>query len=108
MSSENDSFENENSNSNNNSWVSYHKLILSELARLDKNINKLFGTLDALDTNIHKELSSTVADLKETMAGLDKALAILQTKAAVYGAAGGAFLGAIIELIIYFLTGHNK
>jgi actin-related protein len=107
MSSENDSFENDNNNSNNNSWVSYHKLILSELARLDKNITHLFKTVDILDTGIHKELSDAVADLKKTLASLDKALAILQTKAAFYGAIGGAVFAGIVELIVYSIAGRK-
>lgn len=107
-------------NGNGSSWAMYQRLVLSEIERLDKDRGTLFKKLDELDSGIHKELSDdiaglkkewsdSVANIKDMFSGLDKSIAILQTKAAVYGALGGAIFAGIIEFVVYFFSngGHK-
>jgi hypothetical protein len=109
---------NTNGNGSNGSWVAYQKLVLSEIERLDKNSTLLFSKIDELDTTLHKELGdiafeirkemgTAISDLKSLITTIDKNLAILETKAAFYGAIGGAIFTGIIEFIVYMMAGKK-
>jgi len=90
-------------NSNNNggsSWAMYQRLVLSEIARLDKAVQSLSDKGEQLATDLRKELTDAISDLKKQLAALDKSIAVMQAKAAVYGTLAGALITAIIEFFI--------
>jgi hypothetical protein len=65
------------------SWAMWQRLVLSEIKRLDED-NK---------------------DLQEAKQDIMIKIAVLQTKAAMYGALAGAIFAGLIELIIYMTIG---
>ena len=91
------------SNGGGSSWAMYQRLVLSEIARLDKVLHSVEDKIQDVDTKFRKELTDAVADLKKQIADLDKAIAVMQAKAAVYGTLAGAVVTVIIEFIIAHL-----
>jgi hypothetical protein len=76
-----------NGNGNGNgtsSWAMWQRLVLSEIKRLDEKCRELDR------------------DKNEIMIKL----AVLQTKAAMWGAVAGALFAGVIELIVYLSLGH--
>lgn len=83
---DNTNIPNNNGNSSTNSWAMWQRLVLSEITRLD---------------NANKDLVKKIQDLEVK-------LAVLQTKAAAYGAIAGLVAGAVLEFIVYFLVGQTS
>jgi hypothetical protein len=101
--------ENENNNGNGgSSWSVYQRLVLSEISRLDRDIHAVFKNIGDLDSDIHKELNNSISEVKKLIADIDKSLAVLQAKAAIYGAIGGAIFAGLIELAVYLISGVKK
>lgn len=87
------------------SWAMYQRLVLSEIARLDKVLQAVEDKGQALATDLRKELTDAVTDLKKQIADLDKAIAVIQAKAALMGTLAGIAVSGLIELVIHFI-GH--
>ena len=97
---------NETNNLNNNggsSWAMYQRLVLSEIARLDKVLQTVEDKGQQLATDLRKDLSDAVSVLKKQLADLDKAIAVMQAKAAIYGTLAGAVITALIEYVLHKL-----
>ena len=75
------------SNGNGNgtsSWAMWQRLVLSEIKRLDEGL---------------KEAVKEIGDLKIK-------LAVLQTKAAMWGAIAALITTGIVEFVMYLMLGH--
>lgn len=76
-------------NSNNNggstsSWAMWQRLVLSEIKRLDEGL---------------KDIAKDISDLKI-------AQAVLQTKAAMWGAIAALVTTGVVEFLMYLVLGH--
>lgn len=70
-----------NGNSNANSWVTYQRLILANGERHE----------------------TAIKELTDKIAAIDKALAVLQTKMLIIGAAAGLLVSGLFEIIAAYI-----
>jgi len=78
------------------SWIVWQRLILSELERHDQD-NK----------DIEQKVSDLDKDLSEKINKISVDIAVLQTRAALWGAGAGAIIAGLVELAIALIMGHK-
>lgn len=87
---------NNNANNGSSSWVVWQRLILSELERHDQDSKDIEQKVSDLDKDISEKINKIAIDI-----------AVLQTRAALWGAGAGALLAGIVELGVYLILGHK-
>jgi hypothetical protein len=100
-----DTNDNGDKNGGNSSWALYQRLVLSEIARLDKVLQSALDKIEGGDSQLRKEFTDAIDGLKEKISALDKTLGVIQAKAALLGTLAGIAVTAIIEYILSLVKG---
>lgn len=78
-------------------WAEYQQLVLSELKYLRSGLDQVHGKIDDMKDGHTDDLVKVAKETEESLTGLKIEIAILKTKAALYGSCAGFIVGLILH-----------
>lgn len=88
------------------SWTEYRRLVITELERIDRGMVALSAKMDVTSTTLSTKIDLTIAERDNRITDLKVAVAMLQVKAGMIGAASG-FVVSILIMLLRFSLNHN-